>query len=87
VFFRLGRAKTGRAAAATLSPWSPAILTAYVKKLGADVVPDAPIFRNRSGAPYSKDTPGDDFRAVHEAFSKDDKPAAFRHEARWRGRG
>ena len=26
------------------------------------------------GAPYSKDTPGDDFRAVHEAFSTDDKP-------------
>lgn len=23
-----------------------------------------PIFVNRSGAPYSKDTPGDDFRAV-----------------------
>jgi len=25
---------------------------------------DAPIFRNRSGAPYSKDTLGDDFRDV-----------------------
>ena len=29
------------------------------KRVGA-----APIFRNRSGAPYSKDTLGDDFRAV-----------------------
>jgi hypothetical protein len=73
VFFHLGRAKTGRAAAATLSPWSLAILTAYVKKLGADVVPYAPIFRNRSGAPYSKDTLGDDFRTVREAFDPADK--------------
>ena len=71
VWFDLDRAKTGRAAAATLSPWSLAILTAYAKKFGGDEVelaPNAPIFRNRSGAPYSKDTLGDDFRAVREAI-------------------
>ena len=63
----MGRAKTGKAAAATLTPWSLAILTAYVKRFGGDGVklaPNAPIFRNRSGAPYSKDTLGDDFRDV-----------------------
>ena len=67
VFFRLGRAKTGKAAAATLSKWSLALVTAYVKKLGVDLAPNAPLFRNRSGAPYSKDTLGDDFRAIREA--------------------
>jgi len=34
---------------------------------------DVPIFRNRSGAPYSKDTLGDDFRDVREAFDASDK--------------
>ena len=66
-WFEVGRAKTGKAAAATLTPWSLAILTAYVKRFGGDGVklaPNAPIFRNRSGAPYSKDTLGDDFRDV-----------------------
>jgi hypothetical protein len=72
VWFELGRAKTGRAAAATLSPWSLAILTAYVKKLGVDIAPNAPIFRNRSGAAYSKDTLGDDFRDVRAAIDKAD---------------
>jgi hypothetical protein len=34
---------------------------------------DAPLFRNRSGAPYSKDTLGDDFRAVRTmVFGKND---------------
>jgi hypothetical protein len=66
VWFELGRAKTGRGATETLSPWSLAILTAYVKKLGVDLAPNAPIFRNRSGAPYSKDTLGDDFRDVRD---------------------
>jgi hypothetical protein len=69
VMFVLERAKTGRGAAATLSPWSLAILTAYVKTLGVELAPNAPIFRNRSGAPYSKDTLGDDFRDVREAIN------------------
>jgi hypothetical protein len=30
----------------------------------AKLMSDAPIFRNRSGAPYSKDTLGDDFRDI-----------------------
>ena len=40
------------------------LLEAYLESLGVDLHDDAPIFRNRSRAPYSKDTLGDDFRAV-----------------------
>ena len=40
------------------------VVDAYLATLGAAPVGTAPIFRNRSGAPYSKDTLGDDFRAV-----------------------
>jgi hypothetical protein len=70
--FFLDRAKTGRAAAGTLTRWSEAILLAYLKRLGVEILDDAPIFRNRSGAPYSKDTLGDDFRAVREAIDPND---------------
>jgi hypothetical protein len=73
VWFELGRAKTGKAAAATLSSWAQAMLRAYIAKIGVEIAPHAPIFRNRSGAPYSKDTLGDDFRAVREAFDPTDK--------------
>ena len=41
-----------------------------MKKLGIDLAPNAPIFRNRSGAPYSKDTLGDDFRDARETSDK-----------------
>jgi hypothetical protein len=71
--YELNRAKTGRGAAATLSPWSLALLTSYVKMLGVELAPNAPIFRNRSGAPYSKDTLGDDFRDVREAINPNEK--------------
>jgi hypothetical protein len=63
-WFETGRTKTGRKALATLSRRSERVLDAYLDKLGAEPVGAAPIFRNRSGAPYSKDTLGDDFRAV-----------------------
>ena len=65
VFF-LDRAKTGRAAAGTLSRWSEAILEVYLKTLPAAPIGDALLFRNRSGAPYSKDTLGDDFREIRQ---------------------
>jgi hypothetical protein len=63
-WFETGRTKTGRKALATLSRRTVRVLDAYIAKLGAEPVGAAPIFRNRSGAPYSKDTLGDDFRAV-----------------------
>lgn len=73
MWFDIDRAKTGRAGVATLSPWSTAILRAYLRKLGAVPSSRAPIFRNRSGGAYSKDTLGDDFRDVREAVDKTDR--------------
>jgi hypothetical protein len=65
--FMVSRAKTGRAAAGTLSRRAEAALTAYIDGLGFTLHINAPIFRNRSGAPYTKDSLGDDFRAVRAA--------------------
>lgn len=62
--FSVERAKTGRAAIGTLSRRSLWALDGYLSGLGADVASTAPIFRNRSGRAYSKDTLGDDFRDV-----------------------
>jgi hypothetical protein len=56
-----------RQALATLSRRAVRVLDAYLEKLGAAPVGVSPIFRNRSGVPYSKDTLGDDFRAVRRA--------------------
>jgi hypothetical protein len=53
-----------RAAIGTLSRRSLRALDGYLSELGADVASTAPIFRNRSGRAYSKDTLGDDFRDV-----------------------
>jgi hypothetical protein len=65
--FLIERAKTGRAAAGTLSRHAETLLNAYIAGLGIQLLDDAPIFRNRSGHPYSKDTLGDDFRTVRAA--------------------
>ncbi len=62
--FRVARAKTGREVVGTLGRRAARVLDAYTIELGVTIAPDAPIFRNRSGAPYSKDTLGDDFRDV-----------------------
>lgn len=65
--FMVSRAKTGRAAAGTLSRRTEAVLDAYTAGLSIKLLETAPIFRNRSGHPYSKDTLGDDFRDVRAA--------------------
>jgi hypothetical protein len=62
--FNVERAKTGQSAIGTISRRSVWALDAYLADFGADVAPTAPIFRNRSGRAYSKDTLGDDFRDV-----------------------
>ena len=73
VVFFLGRAKTGKAAAGTLGRWATAVLDAYLVALGAELHDDAPIFRNRSGKPYTKDQLGDDFRVIRTlVFGPDD---------------
>ena len=58
------RGKTGKPVGGILSTRSLAVLSAYLERLGVDLHGDAHIFRNRSGAPYSSDTLGDDFRDV-----------------------
>lgn len=58
------RGKTGVPVGGVLSPRSIRALGAYLERLGVELHGDAYIFRNRSGAHYSKDTLGDDFRDV-----------------------
>jgi integrase len=58
------RGKTGKPVGGILSLRSITVLTAYLEKLGVELHGDAYIFRNRSGASYSSDTLGDDFRDV-----------------------
>ena len=61
------RGKTRKPVGGLLSARSLRLLGAYLEKLGVMLTGDAYIFRNRSGAAYSKDTLGDDFRTVREA--------------------
>lgn len=72
--FILKRAKTGRPALGTLTRRGQKVLDAYLRSLDFTLTPDAPIFRNRSGHAYSKDTLGDDFRIVRAiAFGPDER--------------
>jgi hypothetical protein len=83
VFFT-ARGKTGVPVGGALSNRSVAILQAYLEKLGLALHGDAFIFRNRSGAPYSSDTLGDDFRTVRAAeFGHD--PRTIGHDFRRTG--
>ena len=74
--FALARAKTGRAAAGTLTRWSEAILDAYLTELGVELHAATPIFWTRGGTttgkggrpwpprPYTSDRLGIDFRHI-----------------------
>jgi hypothetical protein len=74
--FSLARAKTGRAAAGTLTRWSEAILDAYLDKLGVELHAATPIFWTRGGTStrkggrpwpprsYTSDRLGIDFRHI-----------------------
>ena len=62
--FSTERGKTGKPVGGILSTRSLWALRAYLEKLDVELHGDAYIFRNRAGAPYSKDTLGDDFRDV-----------------------
>lgn len=77
--FSLDRAKTGKAAASTMTPWSQAILREYLKGFGAEFTLTAPIFRTtatktvpgrggrpRASVPYTKDRLVKDFDKVRE---------------------
>jgi hypothetical protein len=58
------RGKTGTPVGGALSNRAIAALQAYIAQLGVELHGEAYIFRNRSRAPYSSDTLGDDFRDV-----------------------
>jgi hypothetical protein len=64
-----GREKSDVAVIGTLSRRTERLVRAYLKMTfgDADIHPSAILFRNRSGAPYSKDTLGDDFRDIRAA--------------------
>jgi integrase len=66
VFFT-ARGKTNTPVGGALNDRALAALEAYIALLGVELHGDAFIFRNRSGAPYSKDTLGDDFRDMRAA--------------------
>jgi hypothetical protein len=61
------RGKTGKPVGGLLNDRALAAITAYLQKIEVELHGEAYIFRNRSGDPYSKDSLGDDFRAVRAA--------------------
>ena len=61
-----GRAKTGRAAIGTLSRRTERLVTDYLAGLGAERLPDAVLFRTRSGKAYQDARLSRDFEAVRE---------------------
>src|SRR5262249_15950652 len=62
--FSVGRPKTGVPAIGTLSRRAQRLLEAYIKHIGVELLPTVPIFRNRSGGRYSKETLNKDFAKV-----------------------
>ena len=68
-----GRAKTGRAAIGTVSRRTERLVANYLDGLGTERLPDAVLFRTRSGGPYREDTLGDDFATVRELTFPGDK--------------
>ncbi len=84
VFFT-ERGKTGKPVGGLLSGRTLAVIAAYIESLGAELLGDAHIFRNRSGRPYSKDTLGDDFRDVRAALFGPDETRRLGHDFRRSG--
>ncbi|MDP2296709.1 MAG: hypothetical protein Q8M24_14765 [Pseudolabrys sp.] len=68
-----GRAKTGRAAIGTVSRRTERLVVAYLKMMGTELLPDAQLFRTRSGDPYREDTLADDFASVRALLFPGDK--------------
>jgi hypothetical protein len=68
-----GRAKTGKAAIGTISRRTERLVAAYLAALGANLHPDAILFRNRSGNPYRQDTLADDLGTLRKAIFPGDK--------------
>lgn len=83
--FFTARGKTGTPVGGGLSRRSALVLAEYLKQLGVELHGDAPIFRNRSGQPYSKDTLGDDFRDVRAAEFGESERRTLGHDFRRSG--
>ena len=79
------RGKTGKPVGAGLSKRSAWALSGYLAQLGVELHGDAPIFRNRSGQPYSKDTLGDDFRDIRAAEFGESERRTMGHDFRRSG--
>jgi hypothetical protein len=60
---------TGKPVGGALSDRALAGVKPTFEKPGVELHGDAPIFRNRSGAPYFSDTLGGDFRAFGRWYS------------------
>ena len=67
LLFFTERGKTGTPVGGMLSARTMRLLAAYLDQLGVTLTGEAYIFRIRSGAPYSKDTLGDDFSDIRAA--------------------
>ncbi|HEV2605012.1 MAG TPA: hypothetical protein VGU24_15250 [Microvirga sp.] len=70
--FFVQRAKTGQAAIGTLSRRSYALMRAYRERIGVELLPNAPMFRTRRGAPYLKNSLAEDFRDLRREVLPDD---------------
>jgi hypothetical protein len=68
-----GRAKTGRAAIGTLCKRTERLVSAYLSEMGTVLLPDAMLFRTRSGAAYIEATLSHDFAAVRAIAFPGDK--------------
>jgi hypothetical protein len=68
-----GRAKTGRAAIGTLSRRAERLVSTYLAGLGAERLPEAMLFRTRSGKAYQDARLSRDFEAVRELVFPGDK--------------
>jgi len=69
-----GRAKTGRAAIGTVSKRTERLVEAYLAQCGAERLPDAVLFRTRTGLAYRDARLSRDFAAVRDlAFPRDSR--------------
>jgi hypothetical protein len=80
-----GRTKTGRASIGTLSHRTERLVGAYLAGLGTERLPDAMLFRTRSGKAYQDARLSRDFEAVRElTFPADRRHLAdMRRAAAW----
>jgi hypothetical protein len=68
-----GRTKTGRAAIGTVSKRTERLVVTYLSRLATALLPDAVLFRTRSGAAYIEATLSHDFSAVRAIAFPGDK--------------